>query len=58
MMDCKFEIDPFITAQLTVRNIVHMAMDHCIEDVEYVELEPDPAAGPAPVASLLYNPNK
>lgn len=29
-----------------------------IEDVEFEEIEPDPNAGPAPVASLLYNPNK
>lgn len=27
-----------------------------IEDVEYVELEPDPNDGPAPMASLIYNP--
>lgn len=27
-----------------------------IEDVEYVELEPDPNDGPAPMATLVYNP--
>lgn len=29
-----------------------------IVDVEYVELEPDPNDGPAPMASLVYNPKK
>lgn len=29
-----------------------------IEDVEYVELEPDPNDGPAPMATLVYNPKK
>lgn len=30
-----------------------------IEDVEYVELEPDPSDGPAPMATLVsYNPTK
>lgn len=30
-----------------------------IEDVEYVELEPDPNDGPAPMATLVsYNPTK
>lgn len=29
-----------------------------IEDVEYEELEPDPNDGPAPMATLVYNPKK
>lgn len=29
-----------------------------IEDVEYVELEPDPNDGPAPMATLVYNPKE
>lgn len=29
-----------------------------IEDVEYVELVPDPNDGPAPMATLVYNPPK
>lgn len=29
-----------------------------IEDVEYVELEPDPNDGSAPMATLVYNPQK
>lgn len=42
----------------------HVAMDfgfdlhHPIEDVEYVELEPDPNDGPAPMVTLVYNPKK
>lgn len=42
----------------------HAAMDfgfdlHSqIEDVEYVELEPDPSDGPAPMATLVSNPQK
>ena len=52
------ESDQFVTALLTVCNIVHMSMDHCREDVEYVEIEQDPNAGPAPEAILVYNPKK
>lgn len=29
-----------------------------ILDVEYEELEPDPNDGPAPMATLVYNPKK
>lgn len=50
--------DPFTTALFTVRNIVHAAMDYAIVDVDYEELEPDPADGPAPMATLVSSPKK
>lgn len=51
---------------LEIEQLLHAAneaifgcdLHHPIEDVEYVELEPDPNDGPAPMATLVYNPKK
>lgn len=51
----------FLFAQDTIANACELIIKHVnnqIEDVEYVELEPDPNDGPAPMATLVYNPKK
>lgn len=51
----------FLFAQDTIANACELIIKHVnnqIEDVEYVELEPDPDDGPAPMATLVYNPKK
>lgn len=53
------DLRDFLYAMDTIAKACEVIMTHVnnqIEDVEYVELEPDPNDGPAPMATLVYNP--
>lgn len=55
------DLRDFLFAQDTIAKACEVIITHVnnqIVDVEYVELEPDPDDGPAPMATLVYPQKK